>query len=438
MKEILNFLIKIKKLEKLRRTGWILMGVKNPETVAEHTFRLAILAAFLAEKMRLNIERAIKIALFHDLCEVYSGDITTLLYHPKLQKVRDPAKRKQIEMKWARLSAKDKKKIGRIKFEKEKRALLKLIKPLKPNLKNEILFLWMEYEKGISKEAKLVRQLNSIETLIQSIEYFGSDEKKSGTTWWESTEEIVEDPLLLKFLEVIQKKFYGKKKPKTKENLEGILDFILEIGKLKKIQRKGWVLRGIKDPETVATHIFSTTLITWLLVKHRNLKFHKEKLLKMALYHEICEVYAGDRTPYDEILKNKNDKKKRNILKKWIRLSKKEKAELFLKDYQEEKAALEKMVSGLDSGQKKEIIQLWDEFKTGSSPEGYFLNQMEAMVTLFKALYYFNKKDNFSIGPFWEWALESSDSQINLEFMEELKKKFPGRKSLLKTVIKKL
>mgnify|MGYP001568527532 CR=1 FL=1 len=84
MKNILNFLIEANKLKEMPRTGWILMGLKNPETVADHTFRMVILSWFLARKKKLNIKRAILIALFHDLCEVHAGDITTLLYHPEL------------------------------------------------------------------------------------------------------------------------------------------------------------------------------------------------------------------------------------------------------------------------------------------------------------------------------------------------------------------
>lgn len=426
MQGILNFFIEAAKLEEIPRTGWILMGLKNPETVAEHTFRLAILTILFAEKMGFNTERAIKIALFHDLCEVYAGDITTLLYHPELKKEKDAEKRKKIEMKWARLSKEEKRKVGDIKLKKERKALLKLISCLKPELKNEILTLWLNYEKETSREGKLVRQLNSIETLIQSIEYFGIDETKSGTTWWESTEEIVEHPLMLEFLRVIQKKFYGGKF-KTQKDLENILNFILEVGKSKKIPRKGWILRKVKIPETMASHIFMTTLITWLFSKGQIPRLHKEKLLKMALYHEICEVYAGDRTPFDEILKNKSEKEEQEILKKWIRFSKKEKAESFLKDYQEEKEALKKVTASLNRPQKEEIIQLWEEFKTGSSPEGRFLNQMEVLAVLLKAMDYYNKEKNFSFGSFWEWALEVSSSQINFEFMEELKKKFLKR-----------
>jgi len=77
MKEILNFLINIGKLKGKKRRGWLLHQIKNPETTAEHIFHLAILVWIFGKIKKINLERAIKIALIHDLCEVYSPDLTS-------------------------------------------------------------------------------------------------------------------------------------------------------------------------------------------------------------------------------------------------------------------------------------------------------------------------------------------------------------------------
>ena len=80
MKERLEFLIKTNKLKEMPRTGWVLMGERNPEMIAEHTFRVCVAAWLLGKKKKLNIERLIKIALSHDLCEIYAGDMTPFFY----------------------------------------------------------------------------------------------------------------------------------------------------------------------------------------------------------------------------------------------------------------------------------------------------------------------------------------------------------------------
>jgi len=433
MKNLLKFFLETEKLKQMPRTGWVLRNIKNPETVAEHTFGLTIISGLLAKKRSLNVKRAILIALFHDLCEVFAGDITPFLYYPHLPKNREG--RKKILMKWARLSQKAKQKLGKIKFKKEKEGCLKLIKFLKPDLGKKLLSLWINYEKGTSREGKFVNQLNRIETLIQSIEYFGIEDKVAGTNWWEWTEEIAEDPLLLDFLKVIQKRFYGKMVGEYKKDkeLENILDFILKINKLKKMPRTTWVSMGIKNPETVAGHTFTTTLMTWVFGIERK-DIDLEKSLKMALCHEFPSVYTGDLiTPF---ILPKEEKEKRKVFERWPRLGKKEKEKIFFEDYQKEKKAIEKLTQKLEQNLKKEIFGLWDEYKMNLTPEARFVNQINVLAVLLEALLYQKKDKNLPIGWIWEWAFEKCECPIILKFLEELKEKF-YQKSLIQRVFLK-
>lgn len=419
MKNFLNFFIKVYKLKETTRTGWGIWRIKNPETIAEHTFRVCFLAFLLGRKKGLNLKKVVQCSLVHDLCEVYAGDITPLFYYQKLdiKKKRD----KKILLKGIRLPEKEKKRRSKIKFEKEKKSLLKLVSFFEKNLKKEIFFRWIDYEKGLSREGRFVKQIDWIENLIQSLEYLGPEQ--SGSGWWEIAQEKVYDPLLLDFLAIIQKKFYKKKirAQKKNEDLENILDFILVIGRLKRMPRLYWILRGVKNPETVASHIFTLALMAWIF--GRETKLNQEKLLKMALCHEISAVYTGDTTPYDKILP-KDVQKRKEILKKMVRLSRMEKKEIFFKDYQEEEETLEKLTTKLNPALRNEIIQLWKEYRTKSSPEGYFLSQFNVLAVLLQSLLYEKKDKNFFTIPLWEWAFENIDHSLALEFLRELKKKF--------------
>jgi len=422
MKNILNFLIEINKLKEMPRRGWVIRRVENPETIAEHTFRMTLAVWLLGQKKKLNIRKAIKIALFHDLCEIYSGDITPFFYYLHLP--RNEKKRTRILMKWVRLSEKEKKRRGNMKFGKEKNALLKLIKNFPQ--KKEIFNSWLDYEKGISREGKFVKQIDRIEPMIQAIEYFGVKGETLVSAWWEEVEEVVEDPLLWQFLKTMQKKFYKNKKihggyKKTRE-LEGILNFLLKIGKLKRLPRLYWLKRKVKKPETVAEHIFTLSLMAWIFGKQKK-ELNLEKLLKMALCHELSAVYTNDTTPYDKILP-RDTRAQREIFKKWPRLSQKEKLKIFLKDFKEEKEALKKLTSGLKPPLRKEMVGLWQEYRTKSSPEGYFLSQLNVLSVLLQALLYEKKYKNFSAGPIWEWAFEICDDPITIKLMAEMKKKF--------------
>jgi putative hydrolase of HD superfamily len=421
MKNILNFLIQVNKLKETPRTGWVWRGVKNPETIADHTFGMAIIVWLLATKKGLNVKRAIKIALSHDLCEVFAGDITPHLYYSRLSK--NTKVRQKTLMKWARLTKAEKQKKEKIKFKIEKKGLLKLIRNLPVKQRNEIFSSWFDYERSVSKEGRFVNYLNRIETLIQSIEYFGTENVNEMTGWWEWVEEIVDDPFLLEFLELIQKKFYTRERRYRKEReLEAILDFILQVNRLKNLPRLYWKLRGIKNSETVASHIFTVAVMAWVLGKEKK-EFDQEKILKMALCHELAAVEIGDTTPYDRILAKKRDETKK-ILEKMIRLSREEKKNIFIEDYRKEKKAFQKITKKLNPALSQEIINLWEDYRTKKSAEAYFLSQVNTLAVLMQGLLYEKKYKQFSAKPLWEWAFEVCEDPLLIAFMEELKKKF--------------
>jgi putative hydrolases of HD superfamily len=61
-----------------KRTGWWLCGVKNPESIAEHSFRTAIIAGLLAAMEGADPARATFLAVWHDTQETRVGDIPYL------------------------------------------------------------------------------------------------------------------------------------------------------------------------------------------------------------------------------------------------------------------------------------------------------------------------------------------------------------------------
>ncbi|MEU7524452.1 HD domain-containing protein [Saccharothrix sp. NPDC042600] len=62
-------------LKRMRRTGWWHAGVRDPESVAEHTMRVAQLAALIAAEEGADPARASFLALWHDTQETRTGDL---------------------------------------------------------------------------------------------------------------------------------------------------------------------------------------------------------------------------------------------------------------------------------------------------------------------------------------------------------------------------
>jgi len=205
MKNELNFLIEVGKLKTMPRMGWVLRKINNPETIAAHTFRMTLMAWILCYQKKINVNKALKMSLIHDLCEVYAGDTTPF------DNIPSGKRKREFFNEWPRLSKKEKEKFFLNKYKKENKALKKITSSLPKKLKKEIMGLWNEYENGSTQEGRFVRQLDRVENLLQAFEYWKEGKKFKIEPWWIQIEELVDDPLLLKFIKVLEKKINKKK-----------------------------------------------------------------------------------------------------------------------------------------------------------------------------------------------------------------------------------
>jgi putative hydrolase of HD superfamily len=134
---ILTFLRAAERLKTVTRSGWTSAG--DPESVAEHTWRLCLMAMLLYGRTPgIDLARLLKICVIHDLGEALGGDV--------------PAP--------AQLA-------GGNKAIQERADLLELISPLPAALQQEIVVLWDEYEGAQSPEGRLAKGLDKLETILQ-------------------------------------------------------------------------------------------------------------------------------------------------------------------------------------------------------------------------------------------------------------------------------
>ncbi|MFH0713029.1 MAG: HD domain-containing protein [Candidatus Micrarchaeota archaeon] len=67
---ILKYLFEVNHAKFVKRSGWWVVGIKDPESIAEHSFATAILAYVIASREKVeNPDRIALHALFHDLHE---------------------------------------------------------------------------------------------------------------------------------------------------------------------------------------------------------------------------------------------------------------------------------------------------------------------------------------------------------------------------------
>lgn len=128
-------------LKQLYRQGWLRRGLPKErcESVAEHTFGVAVLAFMLAEAYlpELDAGRVLRLALLHDFGEIYAGDLTPGDGIEPQEKLR-----------------------------RERASVAQVFVKL-PN-GDVYLGLWQEYEAGATPEAVFVRQIDRLEMALQA------------------------------------------------------------------------------------------------------------------------------------------------------------------------------------------------------------------------------------------------------------------------------
>jgi putative hydrolase of HD superfamily len=116
---------------------------KYGESVADHSFVISGLSYLLAKELglKLDYEKVLKLSLFHEVGEIYSGDIVSF-------KDRD-------------MSIEEKK-------EREKAALENFLSLLNAETAKELRELFNEFEKGETAEAKFVKSMDQLEATFQA------------------------------------------------------------------------------------------------------------------------------------------------------------------------------------------------------------------------------------------------------------------------------
>jgi 5'-deoxynucleotidase YfbR-like HD superfamily hydrolase len=137
------------------------------------------------------------------------------------------------------------------------------------------------------------------------------------------------------------------------DRLEKQIRFIVEIDKLKSIQRRTYLIHERRN-ENTAEHSWHVAVMVMLLAEYSNEPVDIARVLKMALIHDIVEIDAGDTFVYD----------RQGVLDK---------------DKREQEAA-GRLFALLPEDQAEEIRQLWEEFEKRETPEARFAAALDRFI----------------------------------------------------------
>jgi len=136
---ILDFLKDSANLKSISRQGWIdKLSIKNPESVADHSYSMAIMAMIISDLENYDSEKILKMTLLHDLAESKIGDITPEQMTPE----------------------------NKMKIEND--AFNEIIDQLPETVKSQYLEIWKEYQNNNSKESLFVHQIDKLEMALQA------------------------------------------------------------------------------------------------------------------------------------------------------------------------------------------------------------------------------------------------------------------------------
>ena len=175
---ILDFLNIAANLKTIPRQGWIdKLAIKNPESVADHTYSMAMIGMILSDSQKYDTQKILKMILLHDLAESITGDFT-----PE-QKPKDA------------------------KVILENKTMENIMSHLPEKLQKQYLDIWDEYQKNNSKEASLVHQVDKLEMALQAKIY--SEKKYSAqeiSAFFDSAKNEITDPDILNLFNQLMEK----------------------------------------------------------------------------------------------------------------------------------------------------------------------------------------------------------------------------------------
>ena len=140
---VIEFLRSAERLKTVTRSAYTTTG--EAESVAEHTWRVTLMAMLLVSEFPdVDTARLLKMCVVHDLGEAIGGDVPAPVQ----------ARRRESGDSEGKAAA-------------ERRDLVTLLEPLPEALRSEITSLWDEYEAAETREARLAKAVDKLETILQ-------------------------------------------------------------------------------------------------------------------------------------------------------------------------------------------------------------------------------------------------------------------------------
>lgn len=145
-----------------------------------------------------------------------------------------------------------------------------------------------------------------------------------------------------------------------KDELESCFEFIIELEKLKAVQRRTKPI-GLDRYENSAEHSWQVSLLALVLAKFANEEIDVERVIKMLLVHEFGEIDADDTFFFDSA--GREDAKAK------------------------ETEGVKRILALLPSATANDFWELWNEYENGDSPEAKYARAIDRVMPMLQNIY---------------------------------------------------
>jgi putative hydrolase of HD superfamily len=143
-------------LKDVLRQGWVDAGMEHPESVADHSYAVGVIAMLISDSSSLDTGRVVRMALLHDIAEGITGDI--------VPGSMDPSKKRSME----------------------RDAMNHILDSLPGPLRDLYRKTWQEYVSAQTPEARLVHDADRLDMGLQAHRYRDMLDSKTRESFLES------------------------------------------------------------------------------------------------------------------------------------------------------------------------------------------------------------------------------------------------------------
>ncbi len=174
---------------------------------------------------------------------------------------------------------------------------------------------------------------------------------------------------------------------------------------LKRVKRTGWIDRGMaaNEVESVADH----SVLTALIASRDDPALDADRVLKLALIHDLAEAIVGDPPPYeaDEV----PDPSDVDAIREFFSVRHVRTAENKRAKQVAEGAAFATLATLMPPGARAELGPLWDEYQSLTTAEAKFVKQVDRLEAYLQSRHYARQYPNLPVRGFTDMANHEID-----------------------------